>query len=56
MPTIEEFAGSTALKAKTIQFETQGIHYRLVRIDDRMYYRAHEASANIQEDYGLYLE
>jgi hypothetical protein len=56
MPTIEEFAGKAAMKGKTISFETEGINFRLVRIDDRLYYRAHEQSVNIQEDYGLYLE
>jgi hypothetical protein len=56
MPTIDEFAGSAALKGRTIQFETHGIHYRIVRIDERLYYRAHEAGVSIQDDYGHYLK
>jgi hypothetical protein len=55
MPTIDEFAGSTKLTGKSIQFETSDIEYRLVRIDDRLYRRAHDAGVSIQEDYGLYL-
>ncbi|HMV87511.1 MAG TPA: hypothetical protein PLD20_14355 [Blastocatellia bacterium] len=56
MPTIEEFAGKNALTGKSISFETEGINYRLVRIDDRLYYRAHQQGVSIQEDYGFYLE
>ena len=56
MPTIEEFAGQAALKGKPLSFETDGIHYRLVRIDDRLYYRAHEQGASIQDDHGFYLQ
>jgi hypothetical protein len=56
MPTIEQFAGKAAMKGKTIHFETGGVSYRLVRIDDRLYYRAHEQGVSIQDDHGLYLQ
>lgn len=56
MPTIEEFAGKAAMKNKTLNFETNGIRYRLVRIDDQMYYNAHEQGVSIQDDYGFYLQ
>jgi hypothetical protein len=56
MPTIEEFARKAASGGRTIRFETGGIRYRLVRIDDRMYYRAHENGVSIQDDHGFYLQ
>ena len=57
MPTIEEFAGQSVIKnGRTINFKTNGISYRLVRIDDRLYYRAHEHGVSIQDDYGFYLQ
>lgn len=56
MPTIEKFAGKNALKGRSISLETGGINYRLVRIDDRLYYHAHEQGVSIQDDYGFYLQ
>lgn len=57
MPTIEEFAGQSVIRnGQTISFKTGGISYRLVRIDDRLYHRAHEHGVSIQDDYGFYLQ
>ncbi|MEP7338833.1 MAG: hypothetical protein ABI977_13950 [Acidobacteriota bacterium] len=56
MKHIEEFGKLFKKESKVCQFTIDGTEYRLVRINDSLYYEACRNSVAIMEDHGLYLD